>query len=99
MTAKSATLIRTLTTMRGDARLYRVDPPMPTEDGHADYVIVSAVVVPFSGPETYIFPAASADSTSPTDWGELDGSFQGALNHEAALTNAGYVVHNLSEQR
>lgn len=38
---------------RGDARVYHLSEPL---DG-AEYVVVSAVVVPYSGPETYIFPA------------------------------------------
>jgi hypothetical protein len=80
-------------------KLYRLDPPMPydryddEEDKrthHADYVIVSAVIAMFSGPETYIFPADS-DGTVKT-WGELDGSYRGGLDHEEALRRAGYEV-------
>ena len=61
------------------------------EREHAtDHVIVSAVVAMFSGPETYIFPAN--DKGEITDWGELDGSFKGDLDHAQALRNAGYEV-------
>jgi hypothetical protein len=83
---------------KGDARLYRVDPPMlthswgdedasPTEHEH---VIVSAVVAMYSGPETYIFPATAEGEA--VDMLEMDGSFRGALDHEQALRNAGYEV-------
>lgn len=83
---KTATLVRKLSGFNGDARLYRLSEP---HDGH-DLVIVSAVVVMFSGPETYIFPAD--ESGEVTDWGEMDGSFRGELDHEQALSNAGYEV-------
>ena len=90
----------------GDGRVYRVDPPMAVHDWLAhheesecvgtgdcaatDYVWVSAADVPFSGPETYIFPCDSGGKV--TDWGEMDGSFKGSLDHERALLNAGYEV-------
>lgn len=66
-------------------QLYRLDPPL---EGH-EYVVVSAATV-LGEPETYIF-AADPDGTI-TDWVELDGSFKGALDHEAALRGAGYEV-------
>jgi hypothetical protein len=74
----------------GDARVYELSSPMTWDGGATDYVIVSATVVPFSGPETYIFPA-DADG-EVLAWGELDGSFQGGLDHERALNGAGYEV-------
>jgi len=81
---------------RGAQRLYELDPPLaeePWDDDqpvkHHRYVVVSAVVA-YSGPETYIFPADEEGAI--TDWGELEGSFRGALNHEAALQGAGYDV-------
>ena len=59
----------------------------------SQYVIVSATVVPYSGPETYIFAAHKAgDIFEVTDWMELDGSYRGELNHTKALSNAGYQV-------
>jgi hypothetical protein len=67
-------------------RCYRLTEPL---DGH-ETVAVSAVVAPFSGPETYIFPC---DETGwITAWGELDGSYRGGLDHAAALEAAGYTV-------
>lgn len=53
-----------------------------------DYVVVSAAVAMFSGPETYIF--GTDENGDRTDFGELPGSFRGALDHEAALKGAGY---------
>ena len=76
---------------RGDQRLYRVDPPMTNYNGDDfAYVVVSAVNATYSGPETYIFGANETGDI--IDWGELDGSFRGDLDHEEALRNAGYEV-------
>ena len=77
--------MKRLDRFKGYARLYRVNPPL---DGH-EYVIVSATVVPWSGPETYIF--AADVSGAVTSWDELDGSYRGGLSHTKALQNAGYV--------
>ena len=73
---------------KGRAYLYELDEPL---DGH-NYVIVSAAVVPYSGPETYIFPADGPDAEDASDFGELDGSYRGGLSHEKALARAGYSV-------
>lgn len=86
---------------QGDGRVYALDPPMPVHVWGADHgdectcaptshVWISAAVVPYSGPETCIFPC-DADG-DVTDWGELDGSYRGGLDHEAALESAGYEV-------
>lgn len=97
-----AKYLATLPGYQGDARVYRVTPPMeysgigwrrdePTL--HTDYVIVSAADVMFTGPETYIFPAKKAgDTFEPINFLELEGSFRGDLDHEQALANAGYEV-------
>lgn len=82
----TASYIRTLEGWRGDARLFKVDPPL----GAAAYVVVSAVIVPFSGPETFIF-AADAEG-EVTSFSELPGSFSGALDHARALRDAGYTL-------
>lgn len=93
----TAELVRSLEGWRGNARLYRVSPPMKygydygdgdDRRGETEYVIVSAVVAMFSGPETYIFPAR--EDGSAIDMLELDGSYRGGLDHEAALRRAGY---------
>lgn len=99
---------RNLPKFNGSANLYRLNPPMGVHDWKndacdygncdgsgscslAEYVIVSATVVPFgSGPETYIFPATSGGEID--DWGELDGSMKGTLDHSEALAAAGYEV-------
>ncbi len=83
----TATLVRAhLSGFYGDASLYRLDPPL---EGSA-LVAVSATVAPYTGPETYIFPANSDGSV--TDWGELPGSTRGTLSHVEALHGAGYEV-------
>lgn len=82
----------------GNQRLYQLKPPMKYEDGYgedakkktAKFVVVSAVAVMCTGAETYIFPADKKGKI--TDWGELDGSYRGGLDHEQALHNAGYTV-------
>jgi hypothetical protein len=103
MTTKTATLVRNLGNPGRAAhfveqRLYQLDPPMRAESWGDEpprsykYVVVSAADLTsyFSGPETYIF---GSDSTGGIDsFSELDGSFQGALDHEQALQNAGYEV-------
>lgn len=82
--------------MRGDARLYKLDPPMQYQDDLDDeimvieYVVVSGAFAPFSGLETFIFPSDPKGNIS--DWGELPGSFQGFIDHEQALAGAGYQV-------
>lgn len=95
---KTATFLRDVSEQnhaRGVQRLYAVVPPVSVEDQGGvvteyDHVIVSAVDVIFTGPETYIFPATPAGEVA--DWLELEGSFRGALDHEEALTNAGYAI-------
>jgi hypothetical protein len=82
---KKATLVKTLDGFNGDARLYRVDPPL---EGN-EFVVVSAVFA-YSGPETYIFPS-DADG-EVVSWSELEGSFNDGIGHKEALNNAGYVV-------
>lgn len=91
----------------GEAHVYRCEPPMPIHDFDAEdhdivdcssesgcptteYVWVSAANVMYSGPETYIF--ACDHEGRVTNWGELPGSFKGDLDHERALTGAGYTV-------
>ena len=83
-----AKLVKRLTggEFRGDARLYKLSDPL---DGHT-LVVVSAAVVPFSGPETYIFPANEQGEI--TDFGELNGSGRGYLDHREALSIAGYSI-------
>ncbi len=79
----------------GDARLYHVDGFIDYTDSNdrklmTRYIIVSAAIVPSSGPETFIFPADSDGNVLSFD--ELEGSFKGDLDHEQALAYAGYDV-------
>lgn len=71
---------------RGTKILWEVCPPLC---GNA-YVITSAVDVPYTGPETYVF-AASHDGEI-VDWTELPGSYRGGLSAEEAITGAGYTL-------
>jgi len=96
---KTAKFIKVLDGFTGDARLYELsepaqyDTPWNDDDPPAKntaFVIVSATIGPYSGPETYIFPSNSDGEV--VDRGELDGSYRGALNHERALNNAGYTL-------
>lgn len=98
-TKATATFVRSLDGWTGDARLYRMAPPMPTYDPAcewdtpsepAEYVVVSGTIVPFSGTETYIF--AADESGQPVTWRALAGSFHGSIDHGAALARAGYDV-------
>lgn len=70
----------------GEARLFKMDPPL---EGHK-YIVVSATVAMFSGPETYIFPADEKGAIE--DWGELKGSRRGTLSHEDVLSDIGYEI-------
>lgn len=99
-----AVLVESLSGFAGDARLYRVEPPVRyAHEYDADwnpvyadtaYVIVSAVTVEYSGPETYIFPANEEGKV--VSWEELTGSYRGGLDHTEALRRAGYTVQEES---
>jgi len=102
MNEKVARRIKKLSGWNTDAYLYSVVPPMPDVDAILDtydverlcrwydYVVVSATYTLFGCPETYIF---GADQDGEVVFrGELDGSFQGELNHNLALERAGYRV-------
>jgi hypothetical protein len=74
--------IKSLDGSRGEAILFRMEPPL---DGH-EYVVVTDMFIP----ETYIF-GADPDGTV-LDWCELPGSFQGAMDIPRALAQAGYEI-------
>ena len=85
----TATLIKAaLPDYRGDAALYRLDPPL---DG-VSLVVVSAVNDPdwFGIHETFIFPADAEGEI--VDFAELHGSTRGTTSHAEALENAGYTI-------
>jgi len=81
---------------KGEAHLYKVDPPASyytshTEPEHTtEYVVVSAVNAPYSGAETFIFPADEEGNV--LSWAELEGSCRGDHTHEHALEEAGYKL-------
>ena len=75
---------------RGEQRLYKLDPPLNDDGYMIHWVVVSAADVPFSGPETYIFPADFTGKV--TDWSELPGSQRGEVSHADALADMGYTV-------
>lgn len=94
-----ATYIKDLEGFTGNAKLFKVDPPMeynkPWDDedppaNKTEFVVVSAANVMMSGPETYIFP--SDENGHVISWGELDGSYRGGLSHSEALSGAGYTT-------
>ncbi len=88
----TATFIKDIEKWRGHASLYKLDPPMKDFEGEKAYehVIVSAVVAPMSGPETYIFPAKPNGEV--IDFGELPGSQRDTMSHDCVLQDAGYTV-------
>jgi hypothetical protein len=95
---KTATLVKSdLPKFTGTAHLYRCDPPMAdrqwdesAQPQEFEYVVVSATNAMFSGPETYIFGANEQGEI--IEWGELEGSYRGGLDHEEALRRAGYAA-------
>lgn len=95
---KTATFVKDLSNkFTGRAFLFKISPPMKSwsekKFEYWRYVVVSAVVAPFSGPETYIFPA---DKEGNVDcWLELDGSQRGTMSHREVLEDLGYVVKNV----
>jgi hypothetical protein len=95
---KQAVFVKNLEGWKGDAKLYKMLPPLVSTDYDDksvethEFVIVSAVVAMYSGPETYIFPATEEGEAK--DYMELEGSFRGGLDHAEALRAAGYEVVN-----
>ena len=88
---KAVTFIRRMDGFKGDARLYQLSENCRSDDGiEYDHIIVSAANCMFTGPETYIFPADKNGNV--IDWGELEGSQRGALDHESILIDAGYAI-------
>ena len=82
-------------------RLYRLSEPIAgryldsntweyAECGSYDYVVVSASVVPYSGPECFIFGSDAEGNV--LDWNDLRGSQRGTLEFENTLMRAGYIV-------
>jgi hypothetical protein len=70
----------------GIAALYRLSPPHNGDE----WVVVSSVIAPFLGPETFIFE--SNEYGEVTEWAELEGSTQGTLSHAGVLGSLGYRI-------
>ena len=89
---KTATFLKNLTDWKGKAKLYKLSEPVEADDSTmVDHVVVSAVVSEYDGmPETYIFPCDSDGEVM--NFGELNGSYKGGLNHARALKGAGFKV-------
>lgn len=88
-----ATFVRKLPGWRSDARLYRLSEPVAYGDCDSlstDHVIVSAVTVSLTGPETMIFPARVDGKCLLFD--DMPGSYRGALDHERAILGAGWEI-------
>jgi hypothetical protein len=75
-----------------NAKLFKLDSKVYYDKGgkqkQTQYVIVSAVIA--EGPETYIFPADRNGKC--LNWGELNGSFKGGLDHKKALNGLGFKI-------
>lgn len=93
---KTATAIRDMK-WGGNATLYQLshdveyDRPHDKNDLPAQrtrFVIVSAVCAMITGDETLIFPAN--EQGEALSWTELDGSYRGGQDHNAALARAGF---------
>jgi hypothetical protein len=89
--------IKSLDNFRGEAMLFRMEPSLESYD----YVVVSAInpkpweelgemAKALFQPETYIFGADPDGNV--INWGELPGSFQGAMDIPRALAQAGYEI-------
>lgn len=76
----------------GDARLYRLDPPLDQVFGRpVTHVIVTARVAPFKqAPETCAFAADELGIVR--HWADLQEFWRGDLDHAAALAQGGYAV-------
>ena len=83
-------LLSDLPDFAGVAHLYELSEPLKDYDGNQHTLVVVSASDRFTSPETYIFPGDAEGNV--TSWCELDGSFQGALDHAKALGNAGYTL-------
>ncbi len=80
--------------------IYRLSPPIEGYDWELDeadqaqpkyeLVAVSQANVPFSGPETYIFPCD--EDGEIIDFGELPGSRRGSISPDSLMRELGYNV-------
>lgn len=77
---------------RAFQKLYKLSECVPyhglEEDAVTDHVVVSAVVVPYSGPEVLILPALPDGAIA--DWLEM-GGHRGNLDHSQAIAQMGWT--------
>lgn len=91
MSKYATSLQQQVSPSRAKQRVYRLSEPLTNYDGQEyEHVVVSAVVVPYSGPETYIFGSDAEGEI--LNWTELPGSYRGGLDHAEALRCAGYEI-------
>lgn len=76
--------IKTLSDWHGFACIYEMVPPFKG----CEFVVVSSAHVPFSGPETLMFPS---DGEIVTSFGEIAGE-RGVLSHQHVLESTGYKM-------
>lgn len=90
----SSKLVRDVEGFTGKASLYRlseiIEYGFGDETNHTGYVIASTAIDPFTGIQTYIFPAD--EDGNVLDWGELTGSRKGTTSHAEVLSGAGYPL-------
>ena len=80
-----AKFIKDLNGFTGTAKLWELNPPFKKR---IKFVVTSATLVPFSGPETYVFQ--SDENGEVKKWTELSGSYRGGLDHGIAIRGLGY---------
>jgi hypothetical protein len=89
MTIK-AEFVQELDGWRGDVQLYKLSEPVESPSGEmTSHVAVSGIDNEW-GTETYIF--ACDEHRENVDFLEMEGSFRGSIDHEAAIMGAGWVL-------
>jgi hypothetical protein len=85
-----ATFIREATGFKEHAELFRLERTKTENGVRFNFIVVSTLECAFDTglPETYIFPAYSNGKV--VSWGELEGSFRGAMDISKALRDGGY---------
>ena len=85
-----ATFVKKADGFREYAELFRLEKPKTENGVRFQFIVVSTIKKAFDTlrPETYIFPADSRGKV--VSWGELEGSFRGAVDISKALRDGGY---------
>lgn len=82
-----AEVVCSLDSFTGTAKLWKLSKSIKVvnwleQEFTVEYVITSAVIG-YNGRETFVFPANKDGKV--VDWGELEGSLRGHLDHDAAI--------------